>query len=39
VSNSRYPAFSVLLVDDEPAWLRSMSMTLEGPGGISNILQ
>jgi DNA-binding NtrC family response regulator len=29
----------VLLVDDEPAWLRSMSMTLEGRGGISNILQ
>jgi DNA-binding NtrC family response regulator len=32
-----YPSFEVLLVDDEPAWLRSLSMTLEGPGGISNL--
>jgi len=34
-----YPAFSVLLVDDELPWLRSLSMTLEGPGGISNLMQ
>ncbi len=34
-----YPAFSVLLVDDELPWLRSLSMTLEGPGGITNLLQ
>jgi len=34
-----YPSFGVLLVDDELPWLRSLSMTLEGPGGISNILQ
>ncbi len=33
-----YPSFRVLLVDDEPAWLRSLSMTLEGPGAISNLL-
>ena len=32
-----YPAFGVLLVDDEQPWLRSLSMTLEGPGAISNI--
>jgi len=32
-----YPSFGVLLVDDEPAWLRSLGMTLEGPGGISNL--
>ena len=34
-----YPAFGVLLVDDELPWLRSLSMTLEGPGGISNLHQ
>lgn len=33
-----YPAFSILLVDDEPAWLRSMSISLEY-SGITNILQ
>ena len=32
-----YPAFGVLLVDDELPWLRSLSMTLEGPGGINNL--
>ena len=34
-----YPSFSVLLVDDELPWLRSLSMTLEGPGGITNLQQ
>lgn len=34
-----YPAFGVLLVDDEPPWLRSLSMALEGPGAITNITQ
>ncbi|HEY5513355.1 MAG TPA: sigma-54 dependent transcriptional regulator [Geomonas sp.] len=34
-----YPAFGVLLVDDERPWLRSLSMTLEGPGAVSNIMQ
>jgi len=34
-----YPAFGVLLVDDESPWLRSLSMTLEGPGAVSNITQ
>lgn len=34
-----YPAFGVLLVDDELPWLRSLSMTLEGPGGINNLMQ
>jgi DNA-binding NtrC family response regulator len=33
-----YPSFGLLLVDDEPAWLRSLRMTLEGPGGITNIV-
>jgi DNA-binding NtrC family response regulator len=39
MSNARYPAFAVLIVDDEPAWLRSLSMTLEGRGGITNLRQ
>ncbi len=34
-----YPSFSVLLVDDEMPWLRSMSMALSGEGGITNIIQ
>ena len=34
-----YPTFKVLLVDDEPAWLRSLNMTLEGRGGITNLCQ
>lgn len=33
-----YPDFSLLLVDDEPAWLRSLSLTLERSAGISNII-
>jgi DNA-binding NtrC family response regulator len=35
---SLYPYFGVLLVDDEPAWLRSLSLTLERSAGISNII-
>ncbi|HEY4744108.1 MAG TPA: response regulator, partial [Desulfuromonadaceae bacterium] len=31
------PPFGVLLVDDEAPWLRTLAMTLEGPGGITNI--
>ena len=34
-----HPSFGVLLVDDEQPWLRSLSLTLEGPGGITNLLQ
>jgi len=34
-----YPTFGVLLVDDELPWLRSLSMTLEGPGAITNLYQ
>ncbi|HIJ80572.1 MAG TPA: sigma-54-dependent Fis family transcriptional regulator [Desulfuromonadales bacterium] len=33
-----YPSFSVLLVDDEPAWLLSLSITLERCAGITNII-
>ncbi len=34
-----HPSFGVLLVDDELPWLRSLSLTLEGPGGITNLSQ
>jgi len=33
------PEFKILLIDDEPAWLRSLSMTLEGPGGFTHLMQ
>ena len=36
---NRYPAFGVLLVDDEPAFLRSLSIVLERRGGINHIFQ
>ena len=39
MNEALYPAFGVLLVDDEPPWLRSLTMTLEGPGAISNVRQ
>jgi DNA-binding NtrC family response regulator len=32
-----FPSFGILLVDDEPAWLRSVSLTLERSAGITNI--
>jgi DNA-binding NtrC family response regulator len=38
MNSSLYPHFGVLLVDDEPAWLRSLSLTLERSAGISNIM-
>lgn len=34
-----YPEFSILLVDDENAWLRTMTITLTMDGGINNILR
>jgi DNA-binding NtrC family response regulator len=37
MNTSLYPHFGVLLVDDEPAWLRSLSLTLERSAGISTI--
>ena len=36
--DNRYPSFNILLVDDEAPWLRTLSMTLEGQGGISRLL-
>jgi DNA-binding NtrC family response regulator len=35
---SAYPSFKILLVDDEPAWLRSLSLTLKSVAGLSNIV-
>ena len=32
-----YPSFGILLVDDEPAWLKSLSLTLRSCAGLSNI--
>ena len=36
-ATSVYPDFPLLLVDDELPWLRSLRMTLEGPGAINNL--
>ncbi|AJE02266.1 sigma-54-dependent transcriptional regulator [Geobacter pickeringii] len=38
MSETLYPAFGVLLVDDEPAWLRSMGIALERSAGITNLV-
>lgn len=38
MTTSQYPHFGVLLVDDEPAWLRSLRLTLERSAGITNII-
>jgi DNA-binding NtrC family response regulator len=38
VSEGFYPAFAVLVVDDEPAWIRSVSLTLERAAGITHVL-
>ncbi|MDD2501818.1 MAG: sigma-54 dependent transcriptional regulator [Geobacter sp.] len=37
MSETLFPSFGILLVDDEPAWLRSVSLTLERSAGITNI--
>ena len=39
IKTKPYPSFGVLLVDDELPWLRSLSLALEGPGGITNLHQ
>ncbi len=38
MNNSLHPAFGLLLVDDEPAWLRSLALTLERSSGVTNIV-
>lgn len=37
MNETAYPAFGILLVDDEPDWLGSLALTLESCAGISNI--
>ena len=37
MSPTLYPSFTVLLVDDEPAWLHSLALTLERSAGITNL--
>jgi DNA-binding NtrC family response regulator len=38
MSATPYPTFRILLVDDEPAWLGSLSLTLESCAGITNMI-
>ena len=38
MNSSRDPYVGVLLVDDDPAWLRSLRLTLERSAGITNIV-
>jgi len=38
VTERLYPGFALLLVDDEPAWLRSAALTLERAAGITHLL-
>ena len=38
MKENKNPEFSILLVDDERSWLRSLSITLERSSGLSNIL-
>ena len=37
-ASTPYPAFPVLLVDDEVAWLRSLKLTLQRAAGLTNVL-
>ncbi len=38
MTQQTYPAFTILLVDDEPAWLKSLSLTLKSCAGLTNIV-
>ena len=37
MSTGKYPGFGILLVDDEPAWLKSFALTLKSCAGINNV--
>ena len=39
MAKTDHPSFPILLVDDEEAWLRSLSMTLSLLAGINNIIR
>ena len=38
MNDNPYPSFAILLVDDEPAWHLSISVSLERCAGITNVL-
>lgn len=38
MTDSLYPSFKILIVDDEEAWLRTMDVTLSVSGGINNTI-
>jgi len=38
VSTALYPSFAVLLVDDDPAWLHGLRLTLERAAGLTHLL-
>jgi DNA-binding NtrC family response regulator len=38
MNESLYPRFRILLVDDEPAWLKSLSLTLKSCAGLTNLV-
>jgi DNA-binding NtrC family response regulator len=38
MTSTPYPRFQILLVDDEPAWLRSLSLTLKSAAGLNNLV-
>jgi len=38
MSAQTYPAFGILLVDDEPAWLNSLALTLKSCAGLTTIV-
>jgi DNA-binding NtrC family response regulator len=38
MSESPYPRFAVLLVDDEAGWLHTMALSLERAAGVTNVL-
>ena len=38
MSRGKNPALPILLVDDEPAWLRSLSTTLMFSAGMDNLI-
>lgn len=39
MNETPFPAFKILIVDDEEAWLRSVELTLAISGGINNIIR
>ncbi|QEM69305.1 sigma-54-dependent Fis family transcriptional regulator [Geobacter sp. FeAm09] len=33
---NKYPSFGILIIDDEPAWLKGLSLTLKSSAGVTN---